>query len=169
MQKQLLAGEIDFFIGHYDKSTDHDRISVIHLGTSPAYFMVGENHPLRNKQAVTVEEIGRYPRICGTAWNESLALRIPREMREYLQATIEIDNLSIAKRIVRGSEAILIGYLPTADNGLALINVAVFSLGETSIGLHRLRDRTPSPLASTIVKIVIEYASDHYTDAGIPS
>lgn len=164
MRQQLLRGEIDFYIGHYDKTTEHDRIRTHHLGESGATFLVGPAHPLRGKPGVTASEIGLYPRICGTAWNESLPLRVPRDLRDHLRATIEIDNLGIAKRIVRESNAVLIGTPTTSDTQLDILDAAIEGIGPTPIGLHHLDDRTPTPLTTTIIETVIRFAAPHYSN-----
>jgi len=164
MRQQLLRGEIDFYVGHYDKTTEHGRIRTHHLGESGAAFLVGPSHPLRGKTGVSASEIGLYPRICGTAWNESLPLRVPRDLRDDLRATIEIDNLGIAKRIVRESNAILIGTPTTSDTQLDILDAVIEGIGPTPIGLHHLDDRTPTPLTTTIIETVIRFAAPHYSN-----
>lgn len=159
MRTQLLAGQIDFFVGHYDRNLVHDRIDIIHLSEGSPTFLVRPDHPLlsTDEDEIPPEALLDYPKVCGTAWNETLSTWRDRNLSECLKASIEIDNLQIVIDVARRTDAVLIGSLGRRVTDLVPLNVRLPDGRQgTAIGIHRLADRTLSPLTESVIRTVEE-------------
>lgn len=153
MQQQLLAGEIDFYIGHYDKSLFHDRIDIEHLLYGGPKFLVRPGHPLLKLETVTTKDMEPWPKVSGTAWNESLAGKIDRKTQAQLRASIEIDDAGIVANVARVTDTVLITSLGMTVPGLEPLPVQYDKkLERTPIGIHTLAERTLSPLVAAVIE-----------------
>jgi DNA-binding transcriptional LysR family regulator len=157
MVTQLTDGEIDFVIGGGDLRPQVERLTVEPLYLSRPGFDVRDDHPLVALQPVRLERLAGYPLLGPTAWNETLALAGTPAQREWLHATIELDNHEILVRTAKSTDAVCI---TTAQHavGDGLVRLVIQDADALPIGgpvsLFLLRDRSLAPQAQLVIQLI---------------
>jgi DNA-binding transcriptional LysR family regulator len=97
--------------------------------------------------------------VSGTAWNESLAGLTRQDVRESIEATVEVDNCELLASVVASTDAILIASERDVP-GLAelAVNLPDREWYRSEVGFFTLRGRTLSPAAEAIGSILRDLA-----------
>ncbi|MFG2042990.1 LysR family transcriptional regulator [Dactylosporangium sp. NPDC048998] len=164
MYDMLLAGELDFVISREPNRSWSEKLSTTIIGHATPEFFVRHSHPLAQQREVTIEELGRYPLICGTAWNEVLPSMVPPEALRHLQATIEVDDTGLSYHIAQGLDGVLV-----SGRGLVQDNFVQLTLVDRGghlegapVTLNRPSHRTLSPAVEYVMKLAVEAARSVY-------
>lgn len=172
MYSMMLDGELDFFISRAPNPGWSDKLRSTVLGEARTEFWVRESHPLAKKR-VTFEDLGRFQRVCGTAWNELLPGRVSPELAQLVHATIEVDDSGIMTRLVQETDAVLIAYLEPGAEGLVRLDIADRGdeLGDQPVMLSRPAHRTLSPAVQYVMRLAADQARKSYLlqGDGLPS
>jgi DNA-binding transcriptional LysR family regulator len=156
--RQLLDGEIEFFISRRDPSNAYDRIDIEKIADARVCFLVREGHPLasQRRRPVPLTALAHYPRLSVTAWNEALASLASPEVRELIRATVEVDNFELLADVAARSDAILISSYGHAVNRLVQLAVDESDLEPygSEVAFFTLRGRTRSPASEAVAAML---------------
>jgi DNA-binding transcriptional LysR family regulator len=154
MQDQLLEGRLDFFLARVgsQQSFDHRVVATL-LGLTEPALHVRPGHPLAEEPAVDLEQLTRFPKLSGTAWNEVLR-ETPRRDFDALRATIELDNYEILADLVLRTDGILIAAFSDFGRGLVMlpVDLARYSIRPSSVSIFTVDGRSLSPAANRAVR-----------------
>lgn len=172
MYTMMLDGDLDFFISRTPNPGWSDKLKSTVLGHARTEFWVGREHPLATKNRVTFADIGRFQRVCGTAWNELLPGLVSPELAKLIHATVEVDDSGVMNRLVQDTDAVLISYLDPGFDSLVRLNIADRGkeLGGQPVMLSRPAQRTLSPAVRYVMKLAAAQARKSYSlqVAGLP-
>ncbi|MGW1547241.1 LysR family transcriptional regulator [Streptomyces sp. NPDC002346] len=160
MLQNLSDGEIEFFVGLVDPLHASERISVEELTDAGPGFFVRPEHPLLGAGPVRLRALQDYPRLSGTAWNETLHSLAP-DCRDWVRATVEVDNFELLLGIAVQTDAIVISTEGAEVPSLVELDVDSSDTlpGRSRIGIYALHGRTLSPASTTVASILREAAS----------
>lgn len=148
MTRQLLNGDIEFYLGVTHPSQPLDRLHVRPLGSATPRMLVRPGHPLTGIGPVQIKQLLEFPKIAVSSWNDSMQYIEMGEHRDALRASIELDGYELLTKIVLASDSILIGSFWDPQEGLELLEVAdIHELPSSSVAIFALRARTQSPAA----------------------
>jgi hypothetical protein len=113
------------------------------------------------KSAGPLAALRDYPRLSVTAWNEAIAHAIPEDAREWIRATVEVDNLELLADITAHTEGILITAYGNFDGDLVRLPIESTFLEslQSQIAFFTPRGRTLSPASSAVASILKEDAT----------
>lgn len=153
MMEQLLAGDIDFYLGQSagpDGPPPRVRQELVGLGAPRLW--VRPEHPLASRDPVELEAVGDYALASGEAWNATMVPLLEDEhLQDLLTAKLQIDNYDLLVDVVQNSDAILVSLFGDRRNRLVQL-----PLGEelptppSPLYFFSLRGIQPSPLAAQI-------------------
>ncbi|MFV2178576.1 LysR family transcriptional regulator [Actinomadura sp. LOL_016] len=156
MAQNLFDGEIEFFLGRLDPNNSWDRVETELLNTAGPGFYVRPGHPLTSRKPVPVRSLRDYPRLSGTAWNETFAHTAGNEIIDCVRATVEMDNFELLVGIAADSDAVIISLEGNGAPGL--VELPIEHPGHTwhrsDIALFSLHGRTLSPAATAVASIL---------------
>ncbi|ALJ18452.1 LysR family transcriptional regulator [Microbacterium sp. No. 7] len=155
MYAMLLEGELDFFLSRQPNPAWGDKLETTVVGLGRPQFFVRPEHPLASANAVTFADLGEYPRMCATAWNEVLRMSNEPELAQLLYATIESDDTGILTHISRETDTILISTAGMLTGDLVALDIADRgdALPGDVVTLNRPAQRTLSPAALHVIEI----------------
>lgn len=165
MYSMMLDGDLDFFISRAPNPGWSDKLQSTVLGYARTEFWVRPTHPLATQQRVTFTDVGRFPRVCGTAWNELLAARTSPQLAKLVYATIEVDDSGIMNRLAQDTDAVLISYLDPGVSGMIRLDIADRGeeLGDQPVMLSKPAHRTLSPAVRYVMKLAADRARASYS------
>jgi DNA-binding transcriptional LysR family regulator len=171
LRELLLDGEIDLFIGHSASQRD-DALDVIPLKERATVLYCRAGHPLAREPEVRAADILRFP----------LGYPNPRpEQREAARAllqeelvttgaqraTLLVDDISLLASVVRSSDCI--GFAtPEAiidevrGGQVVILPYRLPPVFGSKLGIARVKDATPSPLANVFVTAVRQHDASEY-------
>lgn len=155
MYSMMLDGELDFFISRAPNPGWSDRLTSKVLGYARTEFWVRPTHPLARKKRVTFEDLGRFQRVTGTAWNELLPSRVSADLAKLISATIEIDDSGVLYKLVEQTDTILISSWDPGLEELVPLHVVKSAtlLVPQPVMLNSPVHRTLSPAVLYVMKI----------------
>jgi DNA-binding transcriptional LysR family regulator len=165
MYSMMLDGELDFFISRAPNPGWSDKLQSTVLGHARTEFWVRPGHPLASQKRVTFADIGKFQRVCGTAWNELLPGRTSPELATLVYATIEVDDSGVMNRLALESDAVLISSMDPGLEGLVRLEIAGRGkeLGDQPVMLSRPAHRTLSPAVRYVMKLAADRARASYS------
>ncbi|NKX56547.1 LysR family transcriptional regulator [Arthrobacter mobilis] len=107
MYPKLLAGDIEFYLGQSFGQKPSTRVRRLPFASTPARFQVRPEHPLAAQESVALADLAGYPRLSGTAWNDTLA-GLPAHEAALLRATVQVDNFHLLAGIAASTDSIFI-------------------------------------------------------------
>lgn len=168
MYSMMLDGDLDFFISRAPNPGWSDKLQSTVLGHARTEFWVRPAHPLATQKRVTFADVGRFQRLCGTAWNELLPGRASPELAKLVYATIEVDDSGIMNRLAQETDAVLISYFDPGLEGLVRLDIADRGkeLGDQPVMLSRPAQRTLSPAVRYVMRLAADRARASYSLQG---
>lgn len=173
MVEQLLAGDVALAV--VGDRTEHGEISFAPLITDQMLLVVGTEHPWRNRQAVTPEELTNTPLIVreigsGSGRAVTQALRDAGLDPERLCIVAHLgSNEAVKQAVIGGFGAAFLSSL-SIQRELAHGELHVLPLGGVAVArrfwLATRRARTLSPAAQAFAGLLAEVYGDRSVDAG---
>ena len=165
----LLAGELDFYVADITEAAGDDQLDCTPLPAESFVWFCRADHPLAGRASVTRREILDYPIATPTMppWATRWFLDAvgPDERTQARQsfATVECENYAMLKRIVLASDSISAALPSTIGDELRAGAVVALPLDapvlRTTAGIVQRRNRTPSPLAESLIDEIVRLAS----------
>jgi DNA-binding transcriptional LysR family regulator len=150
MTDQLLAGELDFFVGIAGPAHVHERCAVRRFAESSPLFLVREGHPLLVGGPVTAEALRSFAKVSVSSWNQALAQLDVDFDRELVRASIEMDSYELLARFTERTDAVFVSTFRDPERRLAALPLDTRPVPSSVIGLFTLAARTLSPAAQAI-------------------
>ncbi|MEU6524080.1 LysR family transcriptional regulator [Streptomyces sp. NPDC046924] len=164
MYSMILDGSLDFFISREPNPGWTDKLTTVVLGYARPDFFVRPSHPLLAQPSVAFADLARFPRICGTAWNEVLSTFAPPELARDLFASIEVDDFGIMSHLAHEVDAVLIANSAAPTPGLVRLDVdRGDALPATAVTLNRPAHRTLSPAVRFVMQLTVDRARELYS------
>jgi DNA-binding transcriptional LysR family regulator len=155
MASKLLNGEVEFFLGRVDRTSQNDRFLVDILGSASFRIFAREGHPLAGSSSATLADLRPFPRLGGTAWNEFAIHDAPLEERELLTPTVQIDNYSILREIALRTDGVIMSSYGDLTGLVPLpISTQAEQTMSSQIAMFYLSSRNLSPAARTVARLV---------------
>jgi len=157
----LLNEKIEFFVSEASDLENKENLEISLLQSHPGVFFCRENHPILEKEHISMVDCLQY----------SLILpKLPQRLAELINtnnksqeqqenyAFIECDNVGMSKKIVLNSNAIGIGIYSfiselLQDNSVKIIPFYPESM-KTIHGIVKLKNHTLSPAATEFIHIL---------------
>ena len=166
MYPRLLNGEIEFYIGQSFGQRTSTRVRHAAFASTPPRFYVREGHPLANGAVVPISDLAQYPRIAGTAWNDTLS-GLPSSETAALRATLQVDNYDLLGHVAQTTNSVLITAYTKEEMGLVRIPVDYTPQPALhQIDLYCLEGMQISPIAESAIERLRALAAEFST--GIP-
>lgn len=163
MYPRLLGGEIEFYIGQSFGQRTSTRVRRAAFASTPPRFYVREGHPLTSGAVVSIGELAQYPRIAGTAWNDTLT-GIALDEAAALRATLRVDNYDLLGHVARTTDSVLITAYVREEVGLVRIPVNYTPPASLSqIDLYCLEGIQMSPIAKAAIDRLRALAAEFAT------
>ncbi|MFY2790621.1 LysR family transcriptional regulator [Rhodococcus sp. MALMAid1271] len=160
MYPRLLNGELEFYIGQSFGQRTSSRVLHTPFAYTPPRFYVRQGHPLIERSSIPIEDLKSYPRIAGTAWNDSLS-RLPSDQVAAVRATLRLDNYDILARIAASSDAVLISPHVRESTGLTAIPVEFAPQHELhQVDMYCLEGIGMSPVARSALQRLKELVDE---------
>lgn len=158
MYPKLLAGEIEFYIGQSFGQKQSTRVRRTHFATTPPAFLVRPGHPLAGLEQLEISQLAAYPRLSGTAWNDTLA-GLPSDTAALLRCNLQVDNFNLLTKITQTTDSVLITSYQEQDSQLVRLPINFTPDPEhTQISLFSLKGIRLTPLAAETVAGLREIA-----------
>lgn len=155
MASKLLNGEVEFFLGRVDRTSQNDRFLVDVLGSASFRIYARAGHPLAEAKSATLADIRPFPRLGGTAWHEFVAHDAPTDERELLTPTVQIDNYSILREIALRTDGVIMSSYGDLSGLVPLpITTQAEQTMSSQIAMFYLSSRSLSPAARTVSRMV---------------
>jgi len=170
LSEWLLDNEIDFFVADIAAGTSNDRFDCTSLPTQEIVWFCRAGHPLASQTSVSQQDLLNYPlatpRMPAWAVRWFATARAEQEQAGKTEKTIpniQCENYSMLKRIVLSGNCVSAAISTTIHQELEEGRIAVLAVDAptltTHAGIVQLRDRSPSPLAAEVMRI-IQLSSD---------
>ncbi|WP_145058050.1 LysR family transcriptional regulator [Adhaeretor mobilis] len=164
----LLSGEIDLFIADLSESTGDERIESIPLPAEEIAWYCRAGHPLAERDRVSRSDLVRFPIVSprfpqwAINWFAAEESSEGPEERAPLP-TLECENYAMLKRIVLSSDSISAALPTTIRYELEREQVVILPVDApklvTHAGVAYLRHRSPSPLVTKAIEVIMSLAS----------
>jgi DNA-binding transcriptional LysR family regulator len=155
IQRMVLAGEVDF--GLCSAIGEDARLESTPLLENRFGFVCRRDHPLASRRSLEWSAIDDQPLIWTTAHRQ---ITHGPAVQVLLRARLHTDNMiSLLSALQGGLGVTVLGELaiPPEASSLAFIPLVAPRVQRT-VSLMRLRDRTPSPAASIMMRMLVEHA-----------
>lgn len=165
----LLSGELDFFVADMADVADDDRLECMALPAEELVWFSRAGHPLAARKNISRGDLFRFPVVTP---------RLPAWAAEWFAAadygedgddvpslpTLQCEHYALLKRIVLASDSVSTALEATVrpelkEGRLTSLSVDAPKL-KTHAGIVRLRQRSPSPLATQTIDTIISLAKD---------
>jgi DNA-binding transcriptional LysR family regulator len=159
MYPKLLAGEIEFYIGQSFGQKQSSRVRRTHFASTPPSFFVRPEHPLTRHPNPSLQDLAEYPRMSGTAWNDTLS-GLPAEAAAALRCNLQIDNFNLLTKIAEATDSILITSYREPSARLTDLPIEFIPDAEhTQVSLFSLKGIRLSRLANEAIARLCEGAT----------
>lgn len=164
MHDMLLAGDLDFFISREPLPGWSDRIRAQTIGHMRLEFFVRDGHPLTERSSVAFSDIGDFPRVCGSAWNDLLPLVAASEIQQFTRATIETDDSAAPHTLARDIDAVIVLHAGVDHHGLTQLDITDRrdNFPPRDVVLNTPAQRSMSPAVQHVLREVMDVASTVY-------
>ena len=164
----LLTGQLDLFVADITEASKDDRFLCTPLPSEPFVWFCRKGHPLASKTSISRDELLNYPIVSpkmpgwGTDWFSSASRLLETKLTKQAISTVQCESYAVLKRIVLASDCLSAALQSTVQfeletGAIAILPVAAPQM-QTSAGIVRLRNRTPSPLANALIDQIQESA-----------
>jgi DNA-binding transcriptional LysR family regulator len=165
LSEWLLSKEIEFFVADIFESAEDERLECIPLPKQELVWFCRVGHPLADRTMLTQRDLLEFPlatpRMPKWAIDWFAAAQNPNEP---LNATprpmpnIECESYSMLKRIVMSSNAVSAALSDTVNEEVTEGRLVLLSVDgpllTTHAGIVRLRERSLSPIANELVRVI---------------
>ncbi|MCW2672648.1 MAG: hypothetical protein JWP14_1237 [Frankiales bacterium] len=130
LMRELLGGNIEFYVGYVPLGSDPRRFEQRTLGTRPIpRLWVRQGHPLLSGQTIrhSAARIFQFERVSTSAWLENLDALEDSERRLLMTPQFDINNHELLVDYVRRSDSVLISGANNESEGLVRLP---FDLGD---------------------------------------
>lgn len=169
--RRVTSGDFDLVVADAEVARNDDRLSVEALPRHRGNLFCRAGHPLLGQAVLTLEEVRRYPLVASALPDRLAALgaKDKQGLRSYLPegtvaAEIRVGSFALAQRIVMESDAIGAAAPTQIEHAVARGELVPLDLDlpwlNTSYGIIRLKNRTPSPAAETFMQILREVEAE---------
>jgi DNA-binding transcriptional LysR family regulator len=156
MERQLLTGEIDFFLSRFPPEGVSPAIEVEWFDKTVPNAIVRRSHPLATGFELDPFDLRHFPKVAFRGFKETIS-RIPdTARRSCYQPNIAYDVFGTFYEFALDSDLVIFGGFDTVPDGFVKLEIpaedAVYMVGDVAI--FRMEGRTPSPTARRVEDIV---------------
>ncbi len=174
LSQWLLDNEIDFFVADIAEWQDDERFVCTPLPTEEFVWFCRTGHPLAAQQNVTQHDLLRFPivtprmPIWAVQWFAAAISDLEScHARKKMIPNIQCESYSILKRIVLSGDAVCAALTATIKEEVTNERLAILPVDAplltTHAGIVKLRDRSSSPLAEELIRIIQAIADEANT------
>ncbi len=167
LERQLLTGEIDFFLARFPEGGVSPGIEVDWLDKTIPNAIVRREHPLAGSAELDPFELKHFPKVAGHGFKETIS-RVPDTARRACyQPNIEYDVLGMFYESAAKSDLVLFGAFQTATDVFVNLEIPAIDAAYmvNDVAIFRMEGRT---LSRTTVKVQ-EFVRQNYARIARPA
>jgi DNA-binding transcriptional LysR family regulator len=154
MLKQLVKGELEFFVSGTITGERPPRVRCARFASVEMRYAVRRGHPLLRTDRVSIDDIKRFPRLAGSVFRDRV-LALDDDFAAKVRPTVCLDNFEVLAHLTRQTD----GILATFSRGISPPLVALpFDLnvivGPSETFLYSLQGFGFTPAATRLVDLL---------------
>ena len=166
-ERRVVNRTVDLGLAEISEAINHKYLEVEPLGNHKVFPICRPDHPLTRKKQVTKNDLNNYPLVL-----IKIAKRVakipgrnyPVENKDYLLPAIEIEDITLSRKIIAESDAFSLASPIQIESELEKGVLSILPYEEpwmvTNYGFMYLRDRALSPAAAKYMDAVREIEQD---------